>query len=563
MAQNLDKCAFTRAGYTFSGWSRYSNSSVLHKDGASIKLSKSDTSFDTYELYAVWNPKTITVTFDYQGWNGNRNDSCTCTVGSKYSSWHYVDSTDCNIDGWYKANGEKVESGDYVPTENTTLYLHWQRKEYTVKFDPNGGSGKMASKKFQYGIATALPLNQFVCSGCRFKGWSTTAGGEVEFTDGQQIKKIKSMAGLSSLTVRLYAVWEPVARPVKVVFDPMGGTADYTEWTYEIGSAYGMLPTATYSGHTFDGWYTAVSGGTKVTASTVVSSSVTRLYAHWIPTPYTIKFKPDTGSGTMSSMSCAPDKVYTLTRCSFKNTGTAFKGWACSNGRRYDDGMLVFNLAQPGATVTMTAVWEDGVQLWEDGPFWATCNVGATKPEECGYYFWWGDTVGYMRNANDDGWISVKDGTSHQFNDCPISVKNNSQLQSEGYIDSTGNLVAKYDAATAHLGASWRMPTIAEIETLTSNCDTIWTTRNGVYGRLVSGRGAYASKSIFLPAAGMGTGSELDALGSLGHYWSSTPYSGYSHGARDLFVYSSDFSGGCYSYRYCGQSVRPVRGFSK
>lgn len=40
-----------------------------------------------------------------------------------------------------------------------------------------------------------------------------------------------------------------------------------------------------------------------------------------------------------------------------------------------------------------------GVQLWEGGPYWAECNVGATKPEEYGYYFWWGDTVGYAREG--------------------------------------------------------------------------------------------------------------------------------------------------------------------
>ena len=40
-----------------------------------------------------------------------------------------------------------------------------------------------------------------------------------------------------------------------------------------------------------------------------------------------------------------------------------------------------------------------GVQLWENGPYWAECNVGATKPEDYGYYFWWGDTVGYTRSG--------------------------------------------------------------------------------------------------------------------------------------------------------------------
>ena len=49
-----------------------------------------------------------------------------------------------------------------------------------------------------------------------------------------------------------------------------------------------------------------------------------------------------------------------------------------------------------------------GVQLWENGPYWAECNVGAVNPEEYGYYFWWGDTIGYSANTNSatstDGW---------------------------------------------------------------------------------------------------------------------------------------------------------------
>lgn len=79
--------------------------------------------------------------------------------------------------------------------------------------------------------------------------------------------------------------------------------------------------------------------------------------------------------------------------------------------------------------------------------------MGATKPEEYGYYFWWGDTVGYKRNAEDNGWGSVKDGMAFSFTsgNCPTYGKSSSVLQSAGYIDSTGNLVAKYDAATAHL----------------------------------------------------------------------------------------------------------------
>ena len=204
-----------------------------------------------------------------------------------------------------------------------------------------------------------------------------------------------------------------------------------------------------------------------------------------------------------------------------------------------------------------------GVQLWVNGPFWAECNVGATKSEESGYYFRWGDTVGYTRNANNDGWVSVKDGTSFSFlgGNCPTYGKSNSALQSAGYIDSTGNLVAAHDAATAHLGAPWRMPTDAEFQALIDKCTTTWTTRNGVSGRLVTGKGAYASKSIFLPVAGFGDGSSLYDLGSYGYYWSSTPTSVSSLDAWILYFRSGDF-GRSDRGRFIGRSVRPLRGFA-
>ena len=204
-----------------------------------------------------------------------------------------------------------------------------------------------------------------------------------------------------------------------------------------------------------------------------------------------------------------------------------------------------------------------GVQLWENGPYWAECNVGAATPEESGYYFWWGDTVGYRRE--NDAWVAA-DGSSSDFSfsdsNAPTYDKDPTTLLAEGYIDSTGNLVAAHDAATAHLGAPWRMPTDAEFSALLDNCTTTWTTQNGVYGRLVTGKGAYADKSIFLPAAGIGDDSYLGVLGSYGLYWSSTPDSDNSDYAWGLY-FGSGYVGRYDDDRYYGQSVRPVRGFAQ
>ena len=213
-----------------------------------------------------------------------------------------------------------------------------------------------------------------------------------------------------------------------------------------------------------------------------------------------------------------------------------------------------------------------GVQLWENGPYWAECNVGAAGPEEFGYYFWWGDTVGYTRSGGTLGlfglytsvtWVSStgEQMSSSPFSpsSCPTYGKDDSELLSAGYVDSTGNLAPEYDAATAHLGAPWRMPTDAEFAALTNNCIATWITTNGVSGRLVTGTGAYADRSIFLPAPGYGSGSTFGNPNSRGYYWSSTPDSDNSYKAWYLDFNSSLFQRDTYYGRQYGLSVRPVR----
>ncbi len=243
---------------------------------------------------------------------------------------------------------------------------------------------------------------------------------------------------------------------------------------------------------------------------------------------------------------------------------------------------------QNGKYYTSTITATGAVQLWEDGPYWAPYNVGASAPEEFGYYFWWGDIVGYTRSGGtweektsrfyDVTWVS---STGEQMSNspflessCPTMNKENSSLLSEGWIDATGNLAPEHDAAHVHWGGEWRMPTSGEIEALINNCTTTWTTINGVKGRLVTGKDAYADRSIFLPAAGYGSSGEREEpagsnnfrtvvclfnVGSQGHYWSSTPQPGRLSYAWRLHFNSQSFSQQYYNYRYYAQSVRPVR----
>lgn len=207
------------------------------------------------------------------------------------------------------------------------------------------------------------------------------------------------------------------------------------------------------------------------------------------------------------------------------------------------------------------------VQLWEGGPYWADRNVGAEKPENYGYYFWWGDKIGYKREH--DKWVA-SDGSVLNFDfgtsNVPTCDKSVSVLKSEGWITASWNegvLSLRHDAAQKHWGGDWRMPTMLEFDDLNSKCDWIWTTRSGVDGYVVRGKGSFSSASIFLPCAGYGYGTSLDRAGSHGYYWSSVPDMDYYKKVSGRLGFSSSDRRTYNVVRYYGQTVRPVQAFTK
>ena len=216
------------------------------------------------------------------------------------------------------------------------------------------------------------------------------------------------------------------------------------------------------------------------------------------------------------------------------------------------------------------------VQLWEGGPYWADTNIGAENPEDYGYYFWWGDTVGYKRE--NDKWVAA-DGSSSNYsfdssNTPPIDMVTTlkdmvTTLKNQGWITADEVLAPEHDAAHVHWGAGWRMPTEQELSDLVSKCDWTWTAMNGVNGYIVKGTGTCASASIFLPAAGVGGDTSLyhSSEGDYyGAYWSSVPDLNdwvYQICPRLLLFYQSRHSVDSFFDRNDGLPVRPVQGFSE
>ena len=179
---------------------------------------------------------------------------------------------------------------------------------------------------------------------------------------------------------------------------------------------------------------------------------------------------------------------------------------------------------------------------------WATCNLGASKPEEDGDYYAWGETKTQMEYDWD--W-SVYKWCNGSYN--PLTKYN--IVSFYGRVDNKTFLDASDDVAKSKLGGKWRMPTDAEWTELRTKCTWTWTTQNGVYGCRVTSK--INGNSIFLPAAGRRNHTVLESAGSIGYYWSSSLSTDFPYRAWLVGFYSDDV--GRYDfYRYNGHSVRPV-----
>ena len=208
------------------------------------------------------------------------------------------------------------------------------------------------------------------------------------------------------------------------------------------------------------------------------------------------------------------------------------------------------------------------VDMGEAG-IWATCNVGATSPEEPGLYFQWGDTQGYTAEQVRNGEKSFlltdykfsSDSASWEY---PELTKycNNTQYGKDGLTDTLTVLQPEDDAAHVHMGGDWRMPTSDEFIKLFDLCDYSWdnygeTEVNGVLLTLKTD----SSKQLFFPAAGY-LNEEVSYDGYRTCVWTSSLYTDEPDPLKSLGLLGSNMDGFAFygTDRYWGLSVRGILG---
>ena len=171
------------------------------------------------------------------------------------------------------------------------------------------------------------------------------------------------------------------------------------------------------------------------------------------------------------------------------------------------------------------------------GLLWCEHNVGASRPEEFGLYFSWGNVTGHA------------EGSGYDFSQTNYDASAGAALTGNITVDDT------YDMAHHNMGGLWRLPRPAEFSELNSNCDHVWIDEDGVQGMRFTSR--INGNAIFFPAAGYYNGTTLGGRGAHGDYWSSG-FNSASDACR-LYFYSSGVSPQSYDSRRCGFSVRAVQ----
>lgn len=378
----IDMPVATKAGYTFDGWYTASSNGVKKSNGNDKYSPVASAS-----LYAVWTPKIVVFDENYKDASG------------KNVTVNYFAPKTADFSNKHGLTTVSFERGTDIVTLDGTLESGMD--VLVSEFRPEAG----ATYKFTFDIVDGsfsgdgcLVLEQYDIGGSNVNGarknFDLRAGSATSknFThnakDANSIVKIKfwlwknKNLTFNNLKVRI---------KVEKVTDA-SQTFTYTVGAKHLTEAtYGTLPTPVRKGYTFNGWYTAASGGTKVESTTSCASltGTTTLYARWTANTYTVTYHNDNTAcnyphkdGSVTTSTFTYDVKGALNKNTFRswyvvsyvpgsgastvsptNAYAKFLGWTTKNGSKVveyeDEESIEENIAESG-NIDLYAIWDNG-----------------------------------------------------------------------------------------------------------------------------------------------------------------------------------------------------------
>ena len=317
--------------YSFVGWFENAECTIVFANDL-------NTNPRNVVLYAKFEPITYTITYvgGTSVLSGNYTKSYTIEddaitlpgVAHGTAAAHY------SFKGWYEDSSfSKAFANDLLSNpRNVVLYPKLEAVTYAITYHFNGGtaSGSYTTTYTVENKTIVIPTPTYGKQ-YRFEAWYINTALTQGFTNDLLT---------NPRNVHLYAKW--IDLTCVVTLNPNGGTISSTSATVYKDSAYGMLPEPARTGHKFEGWFTATTGGVRIYETTPVTASGNHtLYAQWSKNQYTITFNANGGSVSKSSTDVYYGDRYgegsggwpTPTR-----TNYAFAGWytAASGGTKVD-----------------------------------------------------------------------------------------------------------------------------------------------------------------------------------------------------------------------------------
>lgn len=303
-------------------------------------------------FYAIWTANTYTVTYNANGG----------TVSPSSASVSYPNSVTLptpsrsgyTFNGWYTASSGGSFIGNagssYAPTSNITIYAQWTAVIYTITWNANGGSVSPTSSTGTLGATVQAPTP--TRTNYTFGNWRNPASGDILYTvNGGQNWTING-------TLTFYATW--TLNQYTVTYNANGGSVSPASDTVNAGSSV-TLPSPSRSGYTFNGWYTASSGGSFVgnAGSTYTPSSSVTIYAQWTINQYTVTWNANGGS--VSPTSSTVNAGSSVTAPTPTRSGYTFSTWR----NPLSGGDPIFIAAggtyTPTGSITFYAIWTQQV----------------------------------------------------------------------------------------------------------------------------------------------------------------------------------------------------------
>jgi uncharacterized repeat protein (TIGR02543 family) len=366
---------YTRAGYSFSGWSDGTNTYA-----ANALYPASGTVTGNVVLTAQWTGVTYTVLFVYNGSTGGDSEaSKNFTSGGTAMTLPTPTRTGYTFGNWFSNIALTTEVGSagatYEPAANLTLYAKWNPINYTVTYNStnvvdgstiNSTSGTVPVDSVNYNIGQSLSIKSnsgsLARTGYAFAGWVTSVDGTgTAVNSGQTIE-------VGSQNINLYPKWNP--NTYTITYNLNGGTGDIsaapTSWT--VGNSDVTLPTTgiTRTGYTFgngsSGYWSSSQGGAAVSNSYSNIGNVT-LYAIWTVKTIAYSFSQGTAAGlTIANFPANSSSTFGSTLVLSSLAGTTvtissdtylFSGWSFDSTIYQSSANFVLSEVEP----TFTAIW--------------------------------------------------------------------------------------------------------------------------------------------------------------------------------------------------------------